>query len=388
MIARPTRWSPRLFLFLSPVLVFPIAMPPSASAEVRLVASQGEYRMGDRDTKEVSVRLATEEAKRDALEQAATYLESVTVVEDRAVTRDEINTYTAGLVVVLDQQTSMTLDGDTVVVTVALTAEVDTEEVAQALTVLREQKDARHQLDALRLENDGLRRDLVEIHRMLEQASTFDQTQQISQQRQDILNRAQSNALVSQAWTDWVLIGPASFPAGRAGGIGAAHTLALLNAAQGLSPNSPHVQRAKGTIAIVQSAAPPAMPVASNQTAGAAMQSPPLKTLNEITRAAPTAGSPAAGSLGSAQSRRGFPMPASGAFLAVPENQRAGIAPRSIRTLRQFLQSPPTERLPPVINGTAPRTQQLQRGGPRSAAGGRQSAGRAASAPRSGVNGR
>lgn len=189
--------------------------------------------MGDRDTKEVSVRLATEEAKRDALEQAATYLESVTVVEDRAVTRDEINTYTAGLVVVLDQQTSMTLDGDTVVVTVALTAEVDTEEVAQALTVLREQKDARHQLDALRLENDGLRRDLVEIHRMLEQASTFDQTQQISQQRQDILNRAQSNALVSQAWTDWVLTGPASFPAGRAGGIGAAHTLALLNAAQG-----------------------------------------------------------------------------------------------------------------------------------------------------------
>lgn len=345
--------------------------------------------MGDRDTKEVSVRLATEEAKRDALEQAATYLESVTVVEDRAVTRDEINTYTAGLVVVLDQQTSMTLDGDTVVVTVALTAEVDTEEVAQALTVLREQKDARHQLDALRLENDGLRRDLVEIHRMLEQASTFDQTQQISQQRQDILNRAQSNALVSQAWTDWVLIGPASFPAGRTGGIGAAHTLALLNAAQGLSPNSPHVQRAKGTIAIVQSAAPPAMPVASNQTAGAAMQSPPLlKTLNEITRAAPTAGSPAAGSLGSAQSRRGFPMPASRAFLAVPENQPAGIAPRSIRTLRQFLQSPPTERLPPVINGTAPRTQQLQRGGPRSAAGGRQSAGRAASAPRSGINGR
>lgn len=156
----------------------------------------------------------------------------------------------------------------------------------------------------------------------------------------------------------------------------------------GVSPNSPHVQRAKGTIAIVQSAAPPAMPVASNQTAGAAMQSPPLKTLNEITRAAPTAGSPAAGSLGSAQSRRGFPMPASRAFLAVPENQRAGIAPRSIRTLRQFLQSPPTERLPPVINGTAPRTQQLQRGGPRSAAGGRQSAGRAASAPRSGVNGR
>jgi hypothetical protein len=40
------------------------------------------------------MRLATEAAKRNALEQVATYLESMTVVEGVDVTRDEITTYT------------------------------------------------------------------------------------------------------------------------------------------------------------------------------------------------------------------------------------------------------------------------------------------------------
>ncbi|MBH0204912.1 MAG: hypothetical protein HP498_03685 [Nitrospira sp.] len=52
-----------------------------ARAEVRTVSAEGQHRMGDRDTREDAVRLATESAKRNALEQVATYLESVTVVD-------------------------------------------------------------------------------------------------------------------------------------------------------------------------------------------------------------------------------------------------------------------------------------------------------------------
>ncbi|BFU94514.1 MAG: hypothetical protein NTNFB02_12360 [Nitrospira sp.] len=373
--------------------------------------------MGDRDTREASVRLATEAAKRDALEQVATYLESVTVVEDMTITRDEIRTYTAGLVVVLDQQTSLALDGDTVVVSVGLTAQIDTEEVALALMALREHADARHQLDALRLENDGLHRDLVEINQMLAQSSSIDQAQQISRQRQDILNRAQSNALVSQAWTDWVLIGPAAYPAGWGGGTGGSHTLALLNAARVLSPESPHVQRAQGMITVVQPAGVPAPPIVSRQIAATSAQSPPVpRMLNEITRAAPTVGSLAAGSPESIQGHRGFPLPTSRTFTGIrplnplvpgPEDRSAGVAPRgtpsasrSVHVLQQFLQPPPTifgfpslskpsaERFPPVLNRTAPRTQQIPRIESRPVAGGGRGTGRAAPAARSGGNGR
>ena len=89
--------------FLVPFLLviaadFSVLSP--ACAEIRIVNAQGEHRMGDRDTREDAIRLATEAAKRNALEQVATYLESVTVVHDMDVTKDEIRTYTAGLVLV------------------------------------------------------------------------------------------------------------------------------------------------------------------------------------------------------------------------------------------------------------------------------------------------
>jgi hypothetical protein len=123
--------------------------PSVTLAEVRIVTAQGEYRMGDRDTREDAIRLATEAAKRNALEQVAVYLESITIVDGLDVTKDEIRTYTAGLVLVLEQNTNTTLDGDTIVVSTELVAQIDTEEVRQAIAALRENEDARHQLVAL-----------------------------------------------------------------------------------------------------------------------------------------------------------------------------------------------------------------------------------------------
>ena len=255
-------------------LAFPLIPPPSLSffalfviltvwpsvtlAEVRVVTAQGEYRMGDRDTREDAIRMATEAAKRNALEQVAVYLESITIVDGLDVTKDEIRTYTAGLVLVMEQETNTTLDGNTIVVTTDLIAQIDTEEVRQAIAALRENEDARHQLVALQQENDQLQQDLDAANQVLAQASTAEQTQQAAQQRQDILNRVQSNAMVSQAWTDWVLISPAVYPSPW---VGRAQTQALLNAARGLYPTSPHVQVAQQVITTRQPPAPPQPPV-------------------------------------------------------------------------------------------------------------------------------
>jgi uncharacterized membrane protein YgcG len=209
--------------------------------------------MGDRDTREDAIRLATESAKRNALEQVATYLESITVVDGMDVTRDEIRTYTAGLVLVLDKQTNTTLDDDTIVVTVDLMAQVDTEEVGQAIAALRENEDARAQLVALKQENEQLQQDLDAASQALANASTPDQAQQAAQHRQEILNRVQSNAMVSQAWTEWVLVSPVvySYP-----WVGVSQTQALLSGARGLYPASPHVVVAEQVITKKQPPAP------------------------------------------------------------------------------------------------------------------------------------
>lgn len=358
-------------LLLSPTL-FQMASP--AEAEVRVVTAQGEYRMGDRDTREDAIRMATESAKRNALEQVATYLESITVVDGMDVTKDEIRTYTAGLVLVLDQQTNTTIDGDTIVVTVDLIAQVDTEEVGHAIAALRDNEDARVQLAALKQENEQLQQELESANQALADASTLDQAQQAFQQRQEILNRVQSNAMVSQAWTDWVIVSPVVYPYPL---VGLAQTHALLNVARGLYPASPHVAIAQQVITTRQPPAPPQPP--SPPTPGSTPPHMPThqivpgpgssgtpRTLNEITHTTPTGPPRISNQPGS---RNLTDVHQLNPFLPPSAGQQP---PRASTRMQQFLQqngsfSPPpgagsgnqphgARRLPPTINQIHPPT--------------------------------
>lgn len=254
-LARPRALLPIVSLF---ALWGTLSIWPTITlAEVRIVTAQGEHRMGDRDTKEDAIRLATEAAKRQALEEVAVYLESTTIVKGLDVTKDEIRTYTAGLVLVLEQHTDLQLDGDGILVKTDLVAQIDTEDVGHAIKALRENEDAKHQLVALRQENDQLQQNLDAANQALAKASTPEQTQQAAQQRQDLFNRAQSNAMVSQAWTDWVLASPTtpSYPLG-----GQSQTQALLSLARSLYPSSQHVQAAQQVMTARQPSSPPQPP--------------------------------------------------------------------------------------------------------------------------------
>jgi hypothetical protein len=76
-------------------------------------------------------------------------------------------------------------------------------------------------------------------------------------QRQDILNRVQSNAMVSQAWTDWALVSPAVYSSSL---VGLSQIQAFLNVTQGLYPTSPHVLVAQQVITSRQPPLPPQPP--------------------------------------------------------------------------------------------------------------------------------
>ena len=346
--------------------------PAVTLAEVRVVTAQGEHRMGDRDTREDAIRLATEGAKRNALEQVAVYLESITIVNGLDVTKDEIRTYTAGLVLVLEQETNTRLDGNIIVVTTDLIAQIDTEEVREAIAVLRENEDARHQLVALQRENDQLQQELDAANQALAQASTTEETQQAAHQRQDILNRVQSNAMVSQAWTDWVLVSP-----------GSSQILALLTVAQGLYPGSPHIQTAQQVITVRPPPAPGVRPrtMPGNQGTPAPRPQAVPRTLNEITQntstAPPHIGNqpgvihqqpPSTGSKTLTEVRQLNPLlpPPPNAVPRVSQ-QTPISGSRSARALQQLLQpsqagagvpsagqQPAARRSPPMMNQTRP----------------------------------
>ena len=239
-----------------------------------------------------------------------------------------------------------------------MVAQIDTDEVRQAIAALRENEDARHQLVELQLEYDQLQQEFDAANEALGKASTVEQTQQATQQRQDILNRVQSNAMVSQAWTDWVLVSPAVYPYSW---IGLAQTQALLNAARGLYPTSPHIPVAQQVIITRQPPAPPQPPVppapGSTQPVMPSHQIVPGSrtiplTLNEISHTTPTA-PPQIGN----QPPTGQLTPQTGSRTLtdihqlnplLPTSQSNGAPPnsRSARALEQFLQPPQAGQSP------------------------------------------
>ncbi len=234
------------------------AAQTSPAKDLQVVTTTGEYRMGNHDTRADAVRLAVEAAKRQALEQVATYLESVTEVRDLDVTRDEIRTYTAGIVMVLDQEISTELDDQTVVIHADLTAQVDPAEVAQAIMALRENESAKPELLALRTEVDQLHEQLDAASQAIRETNVSpDQVQALNQQRQQLLDQLQADALVSQAWTDWVYVSPIMYPYPW---LGAQQVYGLLIRARQLHPLNRHLQVAQRTVTLQAGALPPTPP--------------------------------------------------------------------------------------------------------------------------------
>jgi hypothetical protein len=227
------------------------------SASVRTVTATGEYRMSDHDTRSEAVQLAVEAAKRQALEQVATYLESVTEVRNMDITRDDIRTYTAGVVTVLEQKITTRLDGDTVVIQADLTAQVDPNEIAQAIATLRENESAKHELAVLRAETDQLHQQLDATNLALATAASADQVRALNQERHEVLTQLQSNALVTQAWTNWVYVGPVGSPYVW---IRINHVRGLLLQAQQLSPHNRHLPIMQQTVVAAQTGSMPSAP--------------------------------------------------------------------------------------------------------------------------------
>ncbi len=76
-----SKWRTPLEVLIGAVLLC-LTSVANASAEIRTISATGEYRMGDNDTRTDAKRLALLDAKRLALEQAGTYIESITEVKN------------------------------------------------------------------------------------------------------------------------------------------------------------------------------------------------------------------------------------------------------------------------------------------------------------------
>src|SRR3990172_170918 len=87
--------------------------PSLGFAQTKEIISEGTYNMGDGETPSVAESRALLQAKRTALEQAGTYVESYTKVENLQLTKDEIQVLASGImeVEILDKKRTIVGDG-------------------------------------------------------------------------------------------------------------------------------------------------------------------------------------------------------------------------------------------------------------------------------------
>lgn len=200
-----------LFLLLSAStgLLAWLAVSP-ADAELRTITATGEYRMGDNDTRTDAKRLALMDAKRLALEQAGTYLESVSEVKNLQVSRDEIRTYAAGIVEVKEQAANSKMEGETTVVHVDVTVQIDTAVVARQIDALRKNEHATEELQQARAEAERLKQEVEAKGRELAALKSKAGAEPLLKEREQAFAKLDAQDLVVRAWR----------PIGARGGFG------------------------------------------------------------------------------------------------------------------------------------------------------------------------
>ena len=90
-----------------------LLFPSQGFTQVKEIVSEGAYNMGDGETPSIAESRALLNAKRIALEQAGTYVESYTKVKNLQLTEDEIKVLASGLmeVAILDKKRTIVGDG-------------------------------------------------------------------------------------------------------------------------------------------------------------------------------------------------------------------------------------------------------------------------------------
>jgi hypothetical protein len=138
-----------------------LALAAPAGAAPQVISVTQSCVLGDNDSKSDARRICLLEAKRKAVEQAGTIIESRTEVRDSRVAADQVKSYAAASVRVLEVKERFTASGDTVTLTLDLRAEVDPEAAAKGLAQAVREPAALERLergagDARRLEDAAL----------------------------------------------------------------------------------------------------------------------------------------------------------------------------------------------------------------------------------------
>lgn len=190
----------RNVLFAICSLLFMTLQGAPAPAEVKVLEAESTYLMGDQDSKIDGRRIAVQEAKRTALELAGTYVEGLTEVKNFQLTRDEVKSYTAGIVeaeVVAERMHGTPARPE---ITVKVRCSVDTDVLAARIGRYRENEDFKEQLDAAVRENDALKKERDTLVKQLGAERDQAKAEKLRKKLDSVLSREEADDDTKKAW--------------------------------------------------------------------------------------------------------------------------------------------------------------------------------------------
>lgn len=119
--------------------------------------------MGPGITVDDAKRFAINDAKRNALEQAGTYLESNITILDHIVTKDEIQTYTSGILKTTVISTKKKVINDVFAIEVKIKARIDTKVLDDRLKNISDDSQLKKTLEEQKKLNDELTKQIMEL---------------------------------------------------------------------------------------------------------------------------------------------------------------------------------------------------------------------------------
>ena len=152
-----------VFLFINANLVSQETASVLLSNKILTIHSDGIAFLGSGITEDDAKTIAINDAKRTALEQAGTYLESHTAVLNYQLVKDEIITYTGGLLKVNPLQFERAFINKEFAIKAKIEATIDTKILNDRISELRTDNVLKRQLEAERERNKRLEARIAEL---------------------------------------------------------------------------------------------------------------------------------------------------------------------------------------------------------------------------------
>ena len=175
-------------------------LPTPARGEIKVIDGESVFVLGDNDSKVDSRRIATQDAKRRALESAGTYISSLTEVRNYRLSKDDIAVYTAGIVEADVVYEEMRGTASRPEMFVRVRCRIDSAVLARQVANYRENDDLKAQLDSAVRENEALRKERDALLSRVRGEKDKEKAAETRKQLDGVLSREEANDEVMKYW--------------------------------------------------------------------------------------------------------------------------------------------------------------------------------------------